>query len=198
MIVQIESFVAALNQTQKTWGRFFTALCILLLTLLVDAVSGFSFLSGETAIDLAGFKVVREALSVTYGLLFTLFVATAFVESRLLKRYCLVAQASDSKALRELCELELWIMSPFSTSPLLRALFWILFIDGFLFLVLFSAIHLAGWIPPDPKRMSLAIYRGIGALDATLLLVCIPLGGRLYKNLESVRSTVRQSSQQGS
>lgn len=71
-------FEAALERVAKTWKTYITAICILHLTLIIDALSGFSFLRGGEPIDLAGFKVVREALSATYGLLFSLFVVNAF------------------------------------------------------------------------------------------------------------------------
>jgi len=72
---------AALERVVKTWKTYITAICILLLTLIIDALSGFSFLRGGEPIDLAGFKVVREALSATYGILFSVFVVNARISN---------------------------------------------------------------------------------------------------------------------
>ena len=160
-------------------------ICILHLTLLIDALSKFPFLRGEASIDLAGFKVVREALSATYGILFTLFVATAFLESKLLKTSI---SAADGAASKELPALDLWFLSPFSDTPLFRKLFWFLFIDGFLFLAQFSFVHLALIWPPAPARMSPAIYRTIGAIDLLLFAICTPFAYWTYQNLQQVRS----------
>jgi hypothetical protein len=180
-------FEAALQRAVKTWKTYIVAICILHLTLIIDALSGFSFLSGKEAINLAGFKVVREALSATYGILFSVFIATAFLESRLLKAYASTTQVSTSK---DLSVLALWLISPFSDSPLLRKVFWFLLIDGFLLLAQFSFFHLALVSPPDPNRMSPAAYRAIGAFDLFLFLICAPFAYRIYQNLQHVRSNL--------
>jgi hypothetical protein len=182
-------FEAALERAAKTWKTYVAAICILHLTLIIDSLSGFSFLRGETPIDLAGFKVVREALSATYGILFSLFVATAFLQSRLLTTR---SSGTDLSTSNGLSVLDLWFLSPFSDSPLLRRAFWFLFIDGFLFLALFSFVHLALIIPPDPTRMSSAIYMAIGAVDLVLLVICVPFGYLTYKNFKHVRSMLSQ------
>jgi hypothetical protein len=165
------------------------SICILHLTLLIDALSGFTFLRGKTPIDLAGLKVVREALSLTYGILFSVFVATVFLESRLLKARCSIGEVS---ATERRSALDLWLLSPFSESALLRGIFWFLFIDGFLFLALFSFVHLALVFPPDPARMSATVYVAIGGIDCLLLFVCAPFAYRTYQNLRHVRSMLSQ------
>ena len=103
-------FEAALARTAKTWKAYVSAICILYLTLLIDSLSGFSFLSGNEPISLGGFKVVREALSLTYGILFTLFILTAFLESRVLKRSSVSLAPSPSGPSAP----DLWFISPFS------------------------------------------------------------------------------------
>lgn len=181
-------FEAALERAAKTWKTYIAAICILHLTLIIDALSGFSFLQGKDPIDLAGFKVAREALSVTYGILFSVFVATTFLESRLLK---IRSSASNITKSNGLSVLDLWFLSPFSCSPLLRKAFWFLFIDGFLFLAQFSFVHIALISPPNPARMSSGIYVVIGAVDLVLLIICVPFGYRTYQNFQHVRVMLR-------
>jgi len=178
-------FEAALERAAKTWKTYIAAICILHLTLIIDALSGFSFLLGKDPIDLAGFKVVREALSATYGILFSVFVATTFLESRLLKTR---SSASDLAKSNGLAMLDLWFLSPFSDLPLLRKVFWFLFIDGFLFLAQFSYAHLALISPPNPARMSSEMYVAIGGVDLVLLIICVPFGYRTYRNFQHVRA----------
>jgi len=178
-------FEAALARAAKTWKTYVSAICVLYLTLLIDFLSGFSFLSGREPINLAGFKVVREALSLTYGILFALFVTSAWLESRVLRAS---SSGSDSSMPADSAALDLWFISPFSSARPLRFLFWFLFVDGFLFLAQFSLIHLACLWPPDPKRMSEGVYIMIGVIDLILLLICLPLAYRIYKNLQHVRA----------
>lgn len=180
-------FDAALQLTATTWKAYTVAICILFVTLMIDMLSGFSFLKGKTPIDLAGFKIVREALSATYGLVFSSFVATVFLESRLLKSRSSATNLSTSNASSVL---DLWFLSPFSASGLLRTVFWILFIYGFLLLAIFSCVHLARILPPDPNRMSSAKYVAIGAGDLVLLVICAPFGYWTYQNFQHVRSVL--------
>lgn len=179
-----ERFEAALERAAKTWKAYFAAICILHVTVMIDALSGFPFLEGRTPIDLAGFEVVREALSATYGLVFSLFVATVYLESNLLKAR---SSAADLSSSCWLSVVDLWFLSPFSESPLLRAVFWFLFVDGFLVLGLFSFAHLAVVLPPDSGRMSLATYVAIGVVDLILMIICIPFAYYTYRNFEHVR-----------
>lgn len=180
-----ERFEAALEQAAKTWKTYFAAICILHVTIMIDALSGFPFLTGETPIDLAGFEVVREALSATYGIVFALFVATVYLESDLLKARSSTAELSGSSWLSVV---DLWFLSPFSESPLLRGAFWFLFVHGLFVLALFSFSHLAVVLPPDPGRMSEAMYVAIGAVDLILLILCIPFAYFTYQNFEYVRA----------
>jgi len=152
---------------------------------MIDILSGLTFLRGENAIDLAGFKVVREALSATYGILFSVFVATVFLESRLLKDR---SSFLDGSIYSGGSMLDLWFLSPFSDFLLLRKIFWLLFIDGFIFLAGFSIIHLTLTFPPDSARMGTPVYMLIGAVDAIFFIVCAPFAYRTYQNLQHVRS----------
>ena len=80
-----ELFSDALKGTRATWKKYVTGLCILDLGVLIDWLSGRSFFSGKEPIELAGFKVVREALSASYGVLFVIFIITAFYQSCVLR-----------------------------------------------------------------------------------------------------------------
>jgi hypothetical protein len=192
--IDSDLFKAALERAAKTWKTYATAICILNLTFMIDALSGLSFFRGGKPIDLAGFKVVREALSATYGILFTVFVATVFLESRLLRARFSVSGASTPGARSVL---DLWLLSPFSDSPRLRKVFWFLFINGFLFLAAFSFVHLAFLFPPDPCRMWPAAYVAIGAFDLILLFPCAWFAYRTYQNLQGVRSMLSQALKDG-
>ena len=186
-------FEAALERVVKTWKTYITAICILLLTLIIDALSGYSFLRGGEPIDLAGFKVVREALSATYGILFSVFVANAFLESRLLKTR---SSATDLSTANVFSVLDLWFLSPFSDSQFLRKAFWFLFIVGYLLLAQLSFVHLLALVNSSiSTRMRPEIFAAIGAIDFILLVICIPFGYRIYQNFQHVRSTLHKSDQ---
>ena len=177
----------------NTWKTYVTAICILHLTLIIDALSGFSFLRGEEPIDLAGFKVVREALSATYGILFSLFVVNAFLESRLLKTR---SSATDLSTANGFPVLELWFLSPFSDSQILRKAFWFLFIVGYLLLAQLSVVHLLfSERLSDPTRMSSEVFAAIGAIDFILLVICMPFGYRIYQNFQHVQSMLHKGDQ---
>ena len=186
-------FEAALERVINTWKTYVTAICILHLTLIIDALSGFSFLRGEEPIDLAGFKVVREALSATYGILFSLFVVNAFLESRLLKTR---SSATDLSTANGFPVLELWFLSPFSDSQILRKAFWFLFIVGYLLLAQLSVVHLLfSERLSDPTRMSSEVFAAIGAIDFILLVICMPFGYRIYQNCQHVQSMLHKGDQ---
>src|SRR6185295_13475075 len=144
--MNMDVFSAALKNMQSTWKTFAITVGGLNLAFLIDGLSGFSFLRAGGEIEIGGFKVVREALSASYGLLFTVFVVTAFLESRTVKVLC--AKVPDGSVCPEETEAILWLLSPFSSSKKLRGLFWFLFADGFFFLAIFSVIHLLNWSPP--------------------------------------------------
>jgi hypothetical protein len=184
--VDLKRFEAALERAGKTWKRYSTALCALLLAFIIDWLSGFRFLKEQQQIEVAGFKVVREALSATYGILFSVFIATVFLESCQL----LVRSATTDGALSDPPDaLDLWLLSPFSGSRALRSIFWALFLYGFCLLAFFSIVHLMGHWPPNPGRnMSMGLYRGIGLFDLLLLIPCSYYGYRTYQNLQRVRS----------
>jgi hypothetical protein len=181
-------FSAVLERTIKTWRTYTVVLSGLGLTFIVDALNGFAFFHKQTAIELAGFKVVREALSLTYGILFAVFVGAVFLESCLLERRCPVGAAQSDEAEKLL---DGWLISPFSEMPLLRISFWILFLAGFGTLASFSVVHIALWWPPDPARMSRSVYRMIGILDGVLLGISVGFGVSTYRNLREVRSRLR-------
>lgn len=175
-------FEAVLLKTKKTWTTYVTALCALSLGLLIDWLGGSHFLRPGGAIDLAGFKVVREALSATYGILFAVFIIATFCESRLLKKL-----SQTAAHLPESAELELWFLSPFSRSlwgSLLRAG---LFSIGYSWLAVFSVVHIANKFPPNPKNMGTRLYVGIGIVDALILLGCLWFGLKIYQNHRLVR-----------
>ena len=136
--------------------------------------------------------MVRESISVAFGLLFVVFVVAAFYQSENLKRSSEALTPANSEALRNLPELQLWLLSPFSPSRLLRRTFWGLFLYGYFLLAQFSIIHLFAYGKglPDPKRMAPWIFRSIGALDLALFGVCVWWGWRLYQNLKAVRETL--------
>jgi hypothetical protein len=160
------------------------------------------------AIEVGGFKIVREALSATYGLLFTLFVFRAWLESRVAWKICkaetvVPISAVETKAV-------LWLVSPFSWFRALRWVFWGLLADGFITLAVFSAIHignvrsLPNWLklvesgiaPPGNSRpitLPPWAYKGIGYMDLVLLLVCLwPCVG-LIQNLTRIRKRFTRS-----
>jgi len=185
--MQTALFQEALKQTQKTWQRYSAAICILSLSFLIDGLSNFSFLKGHQPIEVGGFKVVREALSATYGILFFVFIVTAYLESQVLKQCSQTVADTGAASLPDLSQLDLWFVSPFSKSTMLRRLFWGMLILGLLFLALFTVIHHASLMLPDPGRMSQAVYVSIGVGDLLLLVLCVRFCYWIYKNLQSVR-----------
>src|SRR4051794_7828449 len=78
-------FEAAAERAVKTWKAYLAGLCLLLLAFVIDSMSGSPFFKQGKPIEFANFKVAREALSATYGILFAVFVGAAYQESRLLK-----------------------------------------------------------------------------------------------------------------
>jgi hypothetical protein len=181
--VKSDLFDAALLKTQKTWKTYVTAICSLNIGFLIDWLGKFSFFKGEAEISVAGFKVVREALSLTYGLLFAVFIATALCESRLLK-----ALSETATRRPESTELEFWYLSPFSRSRWRRFLWAGFFVDGYVLLVVFSVIHITKWIPP--KTMETPLYVGIGWFDAFIFFGCALFVWPIYQNLRSVRHRI--------
>jgi hypothetical protein len=178
-------FEAAAERAVKTWKAYLAALCVLLLAFIIDWMSGSPFFVKGEPIGLANFKVVREALSATYGILFAVFVGAACQESRLLRLS--VKDAADSSVARPVA-IDLWFISPFSYSRSLRVLFWVSFVYGFGLLAFFSVIHLLGCWPPPEARMSHFAYRAIGAGDALVLAGCLRFAlAPIYRNLQEVR-----------
>lgn len=184
-----DRFNAMLEATAKTWKAYAVALGVLYLGMVIDFLGPMPFFKGEAPIDVGGFKVVREALSATYGLLFTVFVVTVFFESR---RLLQLVQSMDLSGLRRSITQDLWLLSPFSEVRALRAAFWLLFADGFVLLAVFSYVHLALHWPPDAKRMSALLYQGIGLVDLVLLVAVVPLGYLTFTNLRQVQQSIRQ------
>ncbi|HYJ06817.1 MAG TPA: hypothetical protein VEX43_16900 [Chthoniobacterales bacterium] len=176
-------FDAAAERTGKTWKTYMVALCILQLTLMIDAMSGFSFLREGGEIDLAGFKIVREALSATYGILFAVFIGTAYFESGLLLRS---AGDTSGSILAKPAAIDLWFISPFSHSRFMRGLFWAALGYGFFLLGFFGWVHVAGWGPP--KYMPFWAYRAIGVVDLLVLIVCLEYARRIRRNFAEVKS----------
>ncbi len=193
--MQSRLFETALGRAAKTWQTYTKALCTLHLAFIIDALGGFLFLKGKS-IDFLGFTVVRESLSATYGILFSLFVATTFIESRLLKN---CVSPNNPLMPDELPVLPLWFLSPFSDLPLMRWMFWILYIDGFQYLAFFSLAHLAIFIYPDwvnlfpnngLKNLQDNKYIAIGVINLILLIICVPFGYLTYRNFQSVRAAL--------
>lgn len=182
-----DAFKPALERTIKTWQKYTVALCALTFAFVIDAVGGFEFFKKQTEINLAGFKVVREAFSLSYGIFFCLFTGLVFLESSVLEKRS-TDGARSAEEIRPL--LDGWIISPFSERKLLRALFWYLFGCGFITLAGLTLIHLALWWPPDRGRMSWTVYRAIGVFDAATLFVSLWFGYRTYRNLRAVRATL--------
>ena len=182
--MQSKLFETALERAAKTWQTYTKALCTLHLAFIIDALGGNLFLQGKS-IDFAGFTVVRESLSATYGILFSLFVATTFIESRLLKT-CI--SPNNPLMPDELPVLHLWFLSPFSDLPFMRKMFWFLFIDGFHVLALFSFAHLFPHGVKPSLNIDLEIYGAIGVIDLILFIICVPFGYLTYRNFQSVRA----------
>jgi hypothetical protein len=177
-------FEAAAERAVKTWKAYLAGLCLLLLAFVIDWMSGSPFFK-EGKIELGNFKVVREALSATYGILFAVFVGAACQESRLLR--VSVKDAEDSSVARPVA-IDLWFISPFSYSRSLRGLFWVSFSCGFGLLAFFSIIHLIGWKQPPAARMSHFVYRAIGAGDALVFAGCLRFALLpICRNLQEVR-----------
>jgi len=183
-------FEAAAERAGKTWKIYIVALCILQLTLVIDAMSGLSFLGKGGQIDLAGFKVVREALSATYGILFAVFIGAAYLESGLLLRS---AGHTSGSILARPAALDLWFISPFSHSRFLRGLFWAALFNGFILLGVFAWVHVAGWGPPRSGTVPFWAYRAIGVVDLLVLIVCLEFARRIRRNLRKVRSKLGSS-----
>lgn len=196
-------FASALENMQSTWKAFALTLCTLHLLLIIDVLSGSQFMKEGGAIEIGDFKIVRETLSATYGLLFTFFVVKALLESRVVRELCIAeAEGSisevDTKAV-------LWLVSPFSWSRGLRVVFWLLLADGFILLAAFSAIHLFDvrsfpFLPEItepvkgssgaqlPIKMLKPAYVGIGVLDLLLLVFCLWRCRELVENLRFIRA----------
>src|SRR4051812_32290230 len=100
-------FEAAAERAVKTWKAYLAALCVLLLAFIIDWMSGSPFFVKGEPIGLSNFKVVREALSATYGILFAVFVGAAWQESRLLRLS--VKDAADSSVARPVA-IDLWFI----------------------------------------------------------------------------------------
>ena len=58
-------FEAAAERAVKTWKAYLAALCLLLLAFVIDRMSGSPFFEKGEPIEIANFKVIREALSAT-------------------------------------------------------------------------------------------------------------------------------------
>ena len=183
-------FVAMLKQVQGTWQTYTAALSILVMTFVIDGLGGFKFLQGTQEIQLAGFRVVRESISVVFGLLFSVFVVVAFYQSESLRRLSQVLTAANTTALNDLPDLRLWLLSPFSSDLFLRSVFWLVFLSGYLWLAWFGFVHLLArgrWLP---QHMGLRLFRAIGVFDLALLAVCVVLGWQIVHNFEAVRATL--------
>jgi hypothetical protein len=150
---------------------------------MIDQMSGAEFLCQGKPIDLAGFKVVREALSAAYGILFAVFIGAAYLGSRVLRE-----SAPGSSAMERPAVIALWFVSPFSKSLFLRFLFWGALVYGFVLLAIFSVIHLAAIGPPRSNTVSSLTYRAIGAGDLLVLIFSTSYAFKIYRNLEKVRS----------
>lgn len=179
-------FEAALLKTQKTWQTYVKALCALDLVLLIDRLGGSNFLNPGGQIDVAGFKVVREALSATYGILFAVFIVATFCESRLLKKFSETAVHFPESA-----EVALWFLSPFSWSRWGRGFRIVLFINGYFWLAWFARIHITNKYPPLKDGMKHPLYVGIGYVDAIIFLVCVCLGVMIYLDIRCVRHRLK-------
>jgi hypothetical protein len=177
-------FEAAAERAVKTWKAYLAGLCLLLLAFVIDWMSGSPFFTEGKPIELANFKVVREALSATYGILFAVFVGASYQESRLLLR---CAKGSLDKSLARPAAIDLWFISPFSHSRFLRFLFWLSFAYGFGLLGIFSVIHLAGCMQPHEGRMSQWPYQAIGVADALVFIGCLLFARWTCRNLQEVR-----------
>lgn len=183
-------FEAALLKTRKTWQTYITALCGLAIGFMIDLLGGLAFFSGEAEISVGGFKVVREALSATYGILFAVFIATASFESRLLKTLSQTAAHPP-----ESTEFQLWVVSPFSKSRWGRVCWRVFFGYGYFLLAVFSLIHLTGCIPPT--KMAMSLYFSIGVMDALIFGVCFRYGLEIYRNLRFVRHRLETLEREG-
>jgi len=180
--VKSDLFEAALLKTQKTWKTYVTALCALNLGFLIDALGGSHFFGAGGEINLAGFKVVREALSAAYGLLFLAFIATTFYESRLLKTL-----SQPAVHFPESPELALWFLSPFSRSLAGRVFRKCLFVVGYFCLAVFSVIHITKTSAPQTDDIRALLYVPIGYADGLILCFCVYLGVKICQNLRFVR-----------
>jgi hypothetical protein len=176
-----------LETTSKTWKAYAKAISILNLTFLIDWMGGFTFMKKGGSLDIGGFKIVREAFSATYGIVFFAFVLTVFLQSGLLSRSTDPPMPSDADD-----QLDSWFLSPFSDSALVRFIFWLFFVGGFLWLAALCVVHLFLISEPDPDRMSEAIYFLIGVGNTILLAVATWLGKRTYQNMAEVRDRLRQ------
>jgi ABC-type spermidine/putrescine transport system permease subunit I len=98
-----------------------------------------------------------------------------------------VKDAANSSVARP-AAIDLWFISPFSYSGLLRALFWFSFFYGFGLLGFFSVIHIIGWKQPPQDRMSHFAYRAIGVGDGLVFAGCLLFALLpICRNLQEVR-----------
>jgi len=183
--MNLELFNDALKDAKHTWGKYIAALCILHVGFLIDALGGFEFFCGKGELHLGDFKVVREALSGTYGVLFFVFIVAAAYQAKLLRMLCPATGDRPHDVADRFDKGHLWLLSPFSPFGGLRFVFWLLFAHGFFTLALFSMVHLAGWhAPPGADRA--ATYRLVGFLDLGLFCASLFPGWSIYRDLYRV------------
>ena len=188
--MNLELFNDALKDAKNTWGKFFAALCILDVGFLIDALGGFEFFHGKGELHLGDFKVVREALSGTYGVLFFVFIVTAAYQAKLLRMLCPATSDRPHDPVDRFDKGHLWLLSPLSPFGGLRFVFWLLFAHGFFTLALFSTVHLTGWQAP-PGTDPATTYRLVGFLDLGLFLASLFPGWSICRELGRVRWKLR-------
>jgi hypothetical protein len=183
---------AALAASKAGWTRYFQALWMLNLAIGIDLLTGAQFFADQATINALGFAIPRTAFSFTFAAIFLSFVIWAVSSTRLLRQLLDEPGGSDLKAVpAAVPEVRLWILSPLNPAPRMRLVFWLLAADAPLLLLIISLVHVSGYKAPDPEQMAQGLYRGIGWVGLSVLVVTAMVVFRhLVPDFEQIRLSI--------
>ncbi|MEZ4705847.1 MAG: hypothetical protein R3A44_01495 [Caldilineaceae bacterium] len=171
MPAELETAKAAISSVRKGWSRYLAVLWTINLVLAIDFLTGKQFLYGAAEIEFANFKVPRIAFSLTYTLLFGVFILWTSASTRFLQTLiCDELNAEQRQAVSRLPEVRLWLLSPISPSIMNRVAFALLTIEGFMLLTIIGAIHVLRIQMPDSTLMHPRVYQGIGFICMLIIM----------------------------